>query len=53
MEKIEWKKIWLTNGYFNGHWYRYGSGIFIKGGKILSLTNGNMLQAIAVVLLSV
>ncbi len=27
-----------------------GSGIFIKGGKILSLTNGNMLQAIAVIL---
>ncbi len=28
-----------------------GSGIFIKGGKILSLTNGNMKQAIAVILI--
>ena len=26
-----------------------GSGVFIKGGKVLSLTGGNMLQAIAVV----
>ena len=26
-----------------------GSGVFIKGGKVLSLTNGNMWQAIAVI----
>ena len=26
-----------------------GSGVFIKGGKVLSLTNGNMVQGIAVV----
>ena len=26
-----------------------GSGVFIKGGKVLSLTGGNLLQGIAVV----
>ena len=26
-----------------------GSGVFIKGGKVLNLTNGNLVQGIAVV----